>query len=203
MIAVIDYGAGNLASVRKALAAVGAEVAVPGAPAALERAAGIVIPGVGHFGATASLDGPWREALARFVADGRPLLGVCLGMQWLFEASAEAPGCPGLGVMPGTCRRLDGDVKVPHVGWNELRLTGPSWILAGVPDLAQAYFTHSYAAPVTSACVATTTHGEPFAAAVEAGRLAGVQFHPEKSGAIGLRILRNFVDAVQAADRLP
>jgi glutamine amidotransferase len=203
VIALVDYGAGNLASVRKALAAVGAEVTAPRTPGDLDRAAGIVIPGVGHFEATTALDGPWREAISRCVATGRPLLGVCLGMQWLFETSEEAPGRPGLGVLPGACRRLGGEVKIPHVGWNALEPTRPSWILAGVPPLAQAYFTHAYAAPDTPACVATTTHGSRFVAAVETGRVAGVQFHPEKSGQVGLRILRNFVDAVETSHRLP
>lgn len=203
MIGLIDYGAGNLTSVRKALAAVGADVLVPRTPAALDDAAGIIIPGVGHFGATATLDDPWREGIARFIARGRPLLGVCLGMQWLFAASAEAPGLAGLGLMPGTCVRLHGDVKIPHVGWNALELARPSWILEGVRDLAQAYFTHSYAVPITPACVAATSHGMRFAAAVESGRLAGVQFHPEKSGDVGLQILRNFVRAVETSHRLP
>ena len=193
MIALIDYGAGNLTSVRKALAAIGAEVRVPLVPGDLTGAGGIVVPGVGHFGATAVLDGGWREAVRTSVAAGRPLLGICLGLQWLFEESEEAPGLAGLGLFEGRCTRLPGDVKVPHVGWNALEPARGSWLLAGVAPGAQAYFTHAYAAPVTGDTVATTLHGVSFASAVESGSVAGVQFHPEKSGDVGLHILRNFV----------
>jgi glutamine amidotransferase len=212
VIALVDYGAGNLTSVRKAFAALQAEVRTPASPAALARARAIVIPGVGHFGATAALDRPWREAILAAVRAGTPLLGICLGMQWLFEGSDEAPELPGLGLIAGRCRRLAssgsalpgedpaGRLKVPHVGWNALELVRPSRLLAGVADGAHAYFTHAYAAPVTADCVAATTHGERFASAVEHGRSAGVQFHPEKSGAVGLTILRNFLSALAGED---
>jgi len=203
VIALIDYKAGNLTSVRKAFAAIGAELYDPASPADLERAAAIVVPGVGHFSATAALDGAWAEAIRARVADGRPLLGICLGLQWLFAGSEEAPGCPGLGLLAGTCYRLKGSgIKVPHVGWNSLAIdagrsggggedTAP--IAAGVAHGSQVYFTHSFAAPVTADTVAVTEHGEPFAAIVQRGHIAGVQFHPEKSGDVGLRILRNFL----------
>lgn len=211
MIALVDYGAGNLTSVRKAFAALQAEVRTPAAPAVLAGARAIVVPGVGHFGATAALDGAWREAILAAVTAGTPLLGICLGMQWLFEGSDEAPGLPGLGLLAGRCRRLDpsgapghgpaGRLKVPHVGWNRLEAVRPSRLLAGVPDGAHAYFTHSYAAPVTADCVATTTHGGRFASGVERGSIFGVQFHPEKSGAVGLAVLRNFLSAAAGAAR--
>ncbi len=201
-IAVVDYGAGNLASVCKALRAVGGEVQVVRHPSALARAAAVVVPGVGHFGATRNLDAAWRAAIHASVAEGRPLLGICLGMQWLFEGSTEAPEAPGLGLLAGRCDRLSGTVKVPHVGWNAVQLVRPSWVLAGVPDGAQLYFTHAYAAPVTADTVATAAHGVTFAAAVERGPLAGVQFHPEKSGPLGLQILANFVHAVEASHRV-
>jgi imidazole glycerol-phosphate synthase subunit HisH len=197
VIALIEYGAGNLTSVRKAFAAVGAELVTPDAPAALASAAGIVVPGVGHFGATRSLTTEWRDAVRARVGEGCPLLGICLGMQWLFEGSTEAPDVPGLGLVAGRCRRLDdrqGTLKVPHVGWNALALAGSSQLLAGVPDGAFVYFTHSFAAPVTPAAAALTTHGETFASAVEQGPVMGVQFHPEKSGDAGLRMLKNFVE---------
>ncbi len=194
VVALVDYGAGNLASVRKALAHLGAAVRDARTPADLDGAAAILVPGVGHFQATVALDEPWRRAVGALVANGVPLVGICLGMQWLFEGSAEAPEVPGLGLLPGRAARLDGDVKVPHVGWNALAIARTSWLLAGVPDGAQAYFTHSYAAPVTADCAATTTHGVTFASAVERNGVAGVQFHPEKSGDAGLRILRNFLD---------
>jgi imidazole glycerol-phosphate synthase subunit HisH len=200
VIAVLNYEAGNLASVCKALTAVGGEARLVREPAEAQGAAAIVAPGVGHFGATAAIGDGWRTFLRAHVRTGRPLLGICLGMQWLFEASEEAPGCPGLGVLPGTCRRLENSgpdpaarVKVPHVGWNSLQVLGPSGVLAGVADAAYVYFTHSYAAPVGDECVAVVTHGGRFAAAVEHGPVWGTQFHPEKSGETGLQILRNFV----------
>jgi len=199
VIALIDYGAGNLTSVRKALAAVGAEVRVPRDPADLKEAAGVIVPGVGNFQATAAIDERWRDAIVALIGDGRPLLGICLGLQWLFEGSTEAPDCAGLGLMAGRCDRLPGGtaegwpLKVPHVGWNALQFPRHSNLLSGVREGAQVYFTHSYAAPVTQDAAAVTTHGVPFASAVERGQVFGVQFHPEKSGDVGLRVLRNFI----------
>lgn len=204
MIAVVDYRAGNVASVCKALQAVGAEARLTGEPADAAAASGIVVPGVGHFEATTTLGDDWRSLLRRHAAQGRPLLGICLGMQWLFEASDEAPGQAGLALLPGRCRRLPGKaadgerVKVPHVGWNSLRALRPSGVLAHVPDEAFVYFTHSYAVEVSEACVATTCHGNTFAAVVERQAVWGTQFHPEKSGEVGLRILRNFVERAAA-----
>lgn len=206
MIALIDYKAGNLTSVRKAFAAIGADLYDPASPADLERATAIVVPGVGHFGATAALDGGWTAAIRARVAEGRPLLGICLGLQWLFAGSEEAPDCPGLGLFSGTCYRLRGSaageppvikvikvIKVPHVGWNSLTIEQAAPIVAGVATGSQVYFTHSFVAPVTADTVAVTEHGEPFAAIVQRGRIAGVQFHPEKSGDVGLQILRNWL----------
>ena len=193
-IALIDYGAGNLTSVRKALAALGADVLVPAQPADLADARGVIVPGVGHFGATARLQGAWTDAILARVGEGRPLLGICLGMQWLYESSDEAPDVPGLGLFSGNCYKLRADaVKVPHVGWNDLHIDHPSSILDGVADRSQVYFTHSYVAPATNDTAATTDHGARFAAVVQRGHVAGVQFHPEKSGEVGLQILRNFL----------
>ena len=193
-IALIDYGAGNLTSVRKALTAVGASLFVPAKPADVERAAAIVVPGVGHFEATRALDATWVEAILARVGEGRPLLGICLGMQWLFEGSDEAPDCAGLGLLAGRCYRLQGRaIKVPHVGWNTVEIRGEAPLIEGVPSGAQVYFTHSFVAPVTGDTVAVTEHGQSFAAIVQRGYVAGVQFHPEKSGEVGLTILRNFV----------
>ena len=196
MIALIDYQAGNLTSVKKALAAVGAQVFVPRLPDDLGRANGVIVPGVGHFGATKALDRGWTDAILDRVSEGRPLLGICLGMQWLFDSSEEAPGLAGLGLLAGRCYRLGhGEhVKVPHVGWNSLAVQRESWITDGVPDEAQVYFTHSYVAPITGDAVAVTEHGERFAAVVQRGQVAGVQFHPEKSSEVGLRVLRNFAE---------
>jgi glutamine amidotransferase len=206
VIALIDYGAGNLTSVRKALTALGAEFATPSSPEECARFSALIVPGVGNFAATAALVGPWRAAIGSAVRSGTPLFGICLGMQWLFEGSDEAPEVPGLGVLPGRVTRLQGNaeqrLKIPHVGWNALSLRGPkgsaprprSRILAGLDDGAHVYFTHSFAAPVTADCVAATTHSETFAAVVERGNVFGVQFHPEKSSDAGLQILRNFLE---------
>jgi glutamine amidotransferase len=204
-IALIDYKAGNLTSVRKALAAVGADVYTPEQPADLTAADGIIVPGVGHFGATVALDARWIEAITARVEVGRPLLGICLGLQWLYEGSEESPDLKGLGILPGTCHKLRGDatgetnvgtIKVPHVGWNTLELLGAAPITEGIAEGAQVYFTHSYVAPVTAHTAAATTHGERFASIVQRGQIAGVQFHPEKSGDVGLRILRNYMTMV-------
>ncbi len=201
MIALIDYKAGNLTSVKKALAAIGADVIVPSDPAELDQARGVIVPGVGHFGATRALGAPWAEAVRAAIARGRPLLGICLGMQWLYDGSDEAPDTPGLGLLAGRCYRLgvrgSAAVKIPHVGWNTLALRRPAPIVQGVADGAQVYFTHSFVAPVTDDTVATTDHGEPFASIVQRGRVAGVQFHPEKSSGVGLAILRNWLESTR------
>lgn len=204
MIALVDYGAGNLASVRKALAAIGASVWTPSVPGELARAHGIIVPGVGHFDATKGITEDWRTAIRATVNDGAALLGICVGLQWLFEGSVEAPDLPGLGVFPGRCFRFDGRqsgdtprLKVPHVGWNSLTMPRPTRLMAGIPPGTQVYFTHSYAAPIVDDTAAVCEYGAPFSAAVERGRVSGVQFHPEKSGDAGLRMLGNWLrDAV-------
>lgn len=211
MIALVDYRAGNLTSVRKALTALGADFVTPAFADELRHVTAIIVPGVGHFASTAHLDEAWRAAILERVAAGTPLLGICVGMQWLYEGSEEAPDVPGLGLVPGRCRLLRGSsaerLKVPHVGWNALEIARgakpsgspgelarrDSRLLNGIPAGAHVYFTHSYAAPVTPDCIAATTHAEPFAAALERGLVFGVQFHPEKSGTTGLQILRNFL----------
>jgi len=198
VIALIDYGAGNLTSVRKALHAAGADVHTPRDPAELDAAMGVIVPGVGNFLATGALDHEWRDAIMRSIERGRPMLGICLGLQWLFEGSTEAPGCDGLSLMTGQCTRLEGNstLKIPHVGWNALHFPRASRLFDGVAEGSQVYFTHSYAAPITADAIAVTTHGVEFASAVERGHVFGVQFHPEKSGDVGLRVLANFLDAV-------
>jgi imidazole glycerol-phosphate synthase subunit HisH len=200
VIALIDYKAGNLTSVRKALAAIGADVFTPEMPGEIRDAQGIIVPGVGHFAATRALDRAWTDEILERVGNGRPLLGICLGMQWLFEGSEESPELPGLGLFSGRCYRLRGNgaaVKVPHVGWNSLDRRSEGSIAEGVADGAQVYFTHSFVAPITAETVAVTDHGELFASIVQRGQVAGVQFHPEKSGDVGLRILRNFLSLTQ------
>jgi glutamine amidotransferase len=199
-VALVDYGAGNLTSVIKALHAVGADVRLIAAVDGLAGADALVVPGVGNFAATASLGPEWRSAVLAAIDRGLPTLGICLGMQWLFEGSAEAPETPGLGLITGRCFRLEGDVKVPHVGWNTLdRGARPSRLFDGIASGASAYFTHSYAAPLVDDTAATTTHAVPFSAAVERGRVFGVQFHPEKSGATGLKMLTNFMRVASEA----
>ena len=175
-----------------------ADVITPSTASELREASAIIVPGVGHFGATRVLDDAWRGAIRDHVGRGRPLLGICLGLQWLFEGSDEAPDLPGLGLLEGRCFLLGEHagterLKVPHVGWNALSRRRPSTLLAGLPDGAQAYFTHSYAAPPTADCVASTEHGVAFASVVERGLVFGAQFHPEKSGDVGLQMLRTFV----------
>ena len=200
MIALIDYGAGNLTSVRKGFAAAGADLFTPASPADLGDVRGIVVPGVGNFAATAALEGEWTTAIRQAIDRGVPLLGICLGLQWLFEGSDEAPEVKGLGVIAGTCSRLPqtAGLKVPHVGWNSLHMPHGSRLLQGVDENTQVYFTHSYAAPMTPEAAATCEHGATFAAAVEADHVFGVQFHPEKSSGAGIQILRNFVAATRA-----
>ena len=195
-VTVIDYKAGNLTSVLKALRHEGAETVVTDGDLALvEQAERIVLPGVGHFAATARLDetgltGAIRAAIAR----GVPFLGICVGMQWLYAGSEEAPEQPGLGAFSEACTRFtEGPEKIPHVGWNSLEIKEGSRLLAGLKQGEFVYFTHSYHAPVTADTAASTFYIEPFAAAVERANVMGTQFHPEKSGETGLKILRNFL----------
>ena len=220
-VALIDYGAGNLTSVKKALAALGATVVVPGTPDDLRACAGIIVPGVGHYRATLALDESWRAAIQAEVRNQRPLLGICLGMQWLFEGSDEAPDAPGLGLLRGRCLHLGDErlsngpqafMKVPHVGWNVVAPGRQSWLLSGVAPDAQAYFTHSYVTPVGADVVATTSVARTtFASVVERDTVVGVQFHPEKSSDSGVTILKNFlarcrgdrVDVQAPAPQLP
>src|SRR5208282_404068 len=196
-VTVIDYKAGNLTSVLKALRHLGAEPEVTDCDLALvENADRIVLPGVGHFQATERLDATGLTAAIRAaIARGVPFLGICVGMQWLYAGSSEAPNHPGLAHFPEQCTRFpQSDEKVPHVGWNSLEVRANSRLLAGVEPGEFVYFTHSYKAPVTADTAAITQYIEPFASAVERGNVMGVQFHPEKSGATGLKILRNFLD---------
>lgn len=200
MIALVDYGAGNLTSVRKALAAVGAQVYTPLEPKDLVRAAGVIVPGVGHFGSTRTLDQPWRHGILERLDAGTPLLGICVGLQWLFAGSTEAPDVAGFGLCQGMCARLPDSEpathvrqKVPHVGWNTLAFPRWSKLFAGIADGSHVYFTHSYAAPLARGTVATSSYGVEFTAAVQDGLVSGVQFHPEKSGQVGLQVLRNWL----------
>ena len=195
-VTVIDYKAGNLTSVLKALRHLGAEPIVTDADLApVESAERIVLPGVGHFAATNYLDSTGlTQAIRTAIASGVPFLGICVGMQWLYAGSTEAPDQPGLGHFSESCTRFkESGEKVPHVGWNSLEVRAGSRLLAGVEPGEFVYFTHSYKAPVTADTAAVAQYIEPFSAAVERGNVMDVQFHPEKSGETGLTILRNFL----------
>ncbi len=203
-IAVVDYGAGNLVSIEQALVAAGADVVLARRAAALEEADGVVVPGVGAAGAAMvrlrrrGLADPIRE----WILAGRPFLGICLGLQLLFEASDE-DGARTLGVLPGRTTLLAGAPRLPHIGWNQVERVGAHPLFAGIAIDADFYFVHSYApVPAPGAermILAHTTHGERFVSAVAQGVVAGVQFHPERSGRDGLRLLANFVGLVRAS----
>ncbi len=196
MITLIDYKAGNLTSVRKAFTFLGEESVITDDPAQVRDAEALVLPGVGHFCTTERLaTSGVRDAVTEAIERGTPFLGICVGMQWQFAGSSESPETVGLGLFAGACERFQTKLKVPHVGWNQIRRSGsgaPSRLLDGVPDESFVYFTHSYRAPVVEGVSAVTTYDETFAAAVERDNVFGVQFHPEKSGDTGLRILKNF-----------
>jgi imidazole glycerol-phosphate synthase subunit HisH len=194
VIAIVDYKAGNLASVRKAFDYLGHESAITADPAQIARASKIVLPGVGNFEATRALSGALQEVIVRAIERQVPLLGICLGMQWMFESSREAPQLRGLGLFAGECEKFPATVKSPHVGWNQLQVSGTSRLLRGLSQDSFVYFTHSYRAPVVEATVGKCQYGGAFSAVVERGELFGVQFHPEKSGAAGLHLLRNFCE---------
>jgi imidazole glycerol-phosphate synthase subunit HisH len=196
-VTVIDYKAGNLTSVLKALRHLGAEVEVTDVDVSLVVSAErIVLPGVGHFSATRRLDeSALTSAIRDAIARGVPFLGICVGMQWLYAGSTEAPDQPGLSHFPEACSRFsEGSLKVPHVGWNSLEVREGSRLLRGIEPGEFVYFTHSYRAPVTADTAATSCYIESFAAAAERDNVMGVQFHPEKSGPTGLKILRSFLE---------
>ena len=202
LLAVIDYKAGNLTSVVKALRFLGAEdVVVTQKPEDVLRAEKIVLPGVGHFQSTQLLeDLGLTQATREAVAKGAPFLGICVGLQWLYEGSTEAVGTAGLGHFAGQCERFPAlfegaQLKSPHVGWNSLEnVRGDSRLLKGVEAGSFVYFTHSWRAPVSEDTAAATMYGGAFTAAVERGNVMGVQFHPEKSAETGLKVLRNFLE---------
>ncbi|HVP42269.1 MAG TPA: imidazole glycerol phosphate synthase subunit HisH [Terriglobales bacterium] len=192
MIAIVDYRAGNIASVKKALERVGGESVITSDAGVIAQAERIVLPGVGHFAATRALD-PLRLPITAAIRRGKPFLGICVGLQWMFAGSTEAPGISGFGLFAGEVSKFPPGVKSPHVGWNQISVRDGSRLLAGIPTGAFVYFTHSYRAPLCEGTIADCDYGGPFAAAVERDNVFGVQFHPEKSGDTGLEILKNFL----------
>jgi glutamine amidotransferase len=192
MIAIVDYGAGNISSVKKALEHLRAEAQVTNDPAVIAAAEKIIVPGVGHFSRCQALNEKLRASVLEGIAAGKPFLGICVGMQWLFQGSAEAPETPGAGLFPGGCSRFPASVKSPHVGWNQVQISSNSRLLRSIENGAFVYYTHSFRAPIVADTVACTQYGGAFSAAVEHNNIFGVQFHPEKSAETGLRILENF-----------
>ena len=194
-IAIVDYGAGNLTSVRKAFEALGQTAQITSDPQVVLQAEKIVVPGVGHFGATTALESRGlKAAIQAALSQAKPILGICLGMQWMFSSSEEASDTAGLGIFRGTCTRFPSEVKSPHVGWNQLSRCASSRLLHDIPEGSFVYFTHSYRAPLVEETVATTEYAGAFSAAVERDNIFGVQFHPEKSGAAGKKLLHNFCE---------
>ena len=194
-IAIVDYGAGNINSVKKAFDYLGAEVVVTTQPETVAAADKIVLPGVGHFNALGGLDNTGlRDAVLQGARAGKPFLGICLGMQWLFEGSDEAPEFAGAGIFAGRCRTFPPSVKSPHVGWNSLTVREGSRLLRNVAPDSFVYYTHSFQAPVVAATTAATEYGTAFSAVVEQDNIFGVQFHPEKSWTVGLLMLKNFCE---------
>ena len=193
MIAILDYGAGNITSVKRAVEHLGHPCSITSDPSVVGRSDRIIIPGVGNFRSTAALGlNGLMAALRAHLTRKQPLLGICLGMQWLFESSEEAPGIRGLGALAGSCQSFPQEIKSPHVGWNQLEISAQSHLLRGISTGQSVYFTHGYYAPLSESTVAVCHYGNRFSAAVERGNLFGVQFHPEKSGDVGLAILENF-----------
>jgi imidazole glycerol phosphate synthase glutamine amidotransferase subunit len=195
MIGVIDYGAGNVGSVLRAIEYLGFPARAVQDPEGLPEASKIVLPGQGHFGAMmASLqEKKMVESLRRHMDAGKPFLGICLGLQALYEASDEAPNVAGFSLLPGHVKRFEGVFKIPHLGWNQLEIRRQEDLFRGVPNGSFAYFCHSYYGPVVPEAAAVTEYGQSFAAAIEMGSVAAVQFHPEKSGDVGLKVLENFL----------
>ena len=196
MISIFDYGAGNLRSVQNTLHALGAEFTLVRDAAGLRAATKLILPGVGHFGQMMrSLDElEVREALIERIGAGVPFLGICLGLQAMFESSEEAPGQRGFGLFPGQVRRFSGRARVPHMGWDSLEVKNGAHLTRGLPDHPYLYFAHSFYAPVVDATAATCTYTVPYTAVLERGNVFGVQFHPEKSGPLGLQVVKNFIE---------
>jgi imidazole glycerol phosphate synthase glutamine amidotransferase subunit len=196
VIALLDYGAGNVGSVLKAVQYLGYPAEPVSTPEPLAEADKIILPGQGHFGAMMKAldERQLLDGLRKKLAAGTPYLGICLGLQALYESSEEAPGVAGLGLLSGTVTRFQALEKVPQIGWNQLQIRRASRLFLCVKNGSFAYFCHSYYGPVVPEAVAVTEYGETYASSVEKSNIWGVQFHPEKSGDVGLQVLRNFLE---------
>lgn len=196
MIAIIDYGAGNLRSVQNTLDEIGAKYEVLQTAGRLDKATKVILPGVGHFGQMmrALDERSLRQPIIERINAGVPFLGICLGLQGLFTDSEEAEEVQGLNIYPGTVKRFAADARVPHMGWNELERRGECRLLAGLPERPYVYFAHSYYVPASHLTAAACTYGSTYTAILEKDNVFGVQFHPEKSGPVGLRIVNNFLE---------
>jgi imidazole glycerol phosphate synthase glutamine amidotransferase subunit len=185
-----------LRSVQNTLEELGVPFEVTNSPSAVEQAAKLILPGVGHFGQMLNaLDQlHLREPIIGRVQAGVPFLGICVGLQCLFDESEEAPGVKGLGIFPGTVKRFVGQARIPHMGWNSLDRVKPSKLLAGLDENAYTYFAHSYYAPVNRATAATCHYMHAYSAVIENANVYAVQFHPEKSGPVGLKVVSNFIE---------
>lgn len=196
MTTIVDYGAGNIRSVQNTLDEIGAPYQTTNIPAFVLDAKRIILPGVGHFGQMmrAMDELGLREPILEKIRAGTPFLGICIGLQCLFETSEESPGSKGLALFPGVVRRFEGDLRIPHMGWNCLTRRKKTRLLDGLADQPFTYFAHSYYAPVNAATAATCDYITPYSALIEENNVHAVQFHPEKSGPVGLRVVRNFVE---------
>lgn len=195
MTTIVDYGAGNIRSVQNTLDKLNTQYEITNNPLAVRTATKIILPGVGHFGQMmrAIDDLQLRKPLLEKIGEGVPFLGICVGLQCLFQESEEAPGARGLGVFPGAIKRFSGKARIPHMGWNSLSRSRESRLLNGLPDETFTYFAHSYYAPLNDATAAICTYMHPYSAVLEKANVHAVQFHPEKSGPVGLHVMENFL----------
>lgn len=193
---IVDYGAGNLRSVQNTLDELGCEYETTSDPAVVAKAEKVILPGVGHFGQMMrSMDElGLREPVIEKIRSGVPFLGICVGLQCLFEASEESPGSRGLGIFRGVVERFKGEVRVPHMGWNSVQKVRSTRLLSGLEEEPFAYFAHSFHAPVVEATAATCTYSVSYSALIEKDNVHAVQFHPEKSGRVGLQVMKNFIE---------
>lgn len=196
MISILDYGAGNLRSVENTLSAIGCQYEIVRDVTKLETASKIILPGVGHYGQImrSMHKSGLREPLLAAIDRSVPFLGICIGMQSLFTSSEEDPEVEGFGLFPGVVKRFGADLRVPHMGWNEINPVKECLLLRGLDEKPYVYFAHSYFAPIIPETGAQCEYGQPYTALLEEKNVYGVQFHPEKSGPVGMQVVKNFVE---------